>query len=103
MPLSKLIVNAYETLIEIALWGTLLLAIIGGASVGSEIGGGWIIFGMLVGIGLWLIFAVLVFGAFLVMLDIRNRLKSLQLMKSQPPGRENKISSSEASSVQISS
>ena len=69
--LSKLIVNSYEMLIEIALWLFLVSSLVGGWSMGGFITG----IGALIGA---FIFCVLFGGAFLLLADIRKRVKSIE-------------------------
>ena len=64
--LSKLIVNAYKIIIEVALWATLFTAIIAGWHA-SDIAGA--LFG-----------ATVFFGAFLLP-DIRGRVKSIETLQ----------------------
>lgn len=70
--LSRLIVQSYETLIEVALWVFLIVAFIGGW-IGTNF------FGGLLSLGLAFVFAVVVFGSFLVVLDIRRSVRALEL------------------------
>lgn len=70
--LSKMIVSSYEMLIEISLWLFLLLALIGGWVAGNGFMGG--IAGLLVGF----VFAVMFFGAFLVLSDIRKSVRVIE-------------------------
>ena len=69
--LSKLIVSSYSMLLEVALWTIL---------VGSFIGG-WVSNGFLTGLGSLLvafIFCVVVFGAFLTLVDIRSSVRAIE-------------------------
>ncbi|MDZ7781521.1 MAG: hypothetical protein U5K56_00730 [Halioglobus sp.] len=74
--LSKLVVSLYRVLLEIALWVLLIVGFIGG----------WQADGLLTGI-LGLISAAIVgavfFGAFLVIIDIRDRVKAIE--ERRPP------------------
>ena len=77
--LSKLIVNSYRLFIEVALWLTLFGFIIGGWAATQNIpnmGGGAV--GAGIGVFAWLIVAVVLFGGFLVLGDIRERVKSIE-------------------------
>lgn len=78
--LSTLIVNSYKVLIEISLWLSLSLSIIGGFAVGSHASsmfyGGFL--SVVVAVFVWFIFAVVVFGTFLVLEDIRQRVKNIE-------------------------
>ena len=78
--LSELIVNSYKILIEISLWLSLLLSIIGGFGVGWQASsiffGGFV--SVVVAVSIWFIFAVVVFGTFLVLEDIRQRVKNIE-------------------------
>jgi hypothetical protein len=72
--LSKIVVNIYMVLLEIGLWLILLV----GAIAGWQAYG---FFGMIVGIVFAAIFGAVFFGAFLVLEDIRNRVKSIESRK----------------------
>ena len=72
--LSKLIVNAYKIIIEVALWATLFIAIVAGWHISD-------ITGALFGAVVWLFGATVFFGAFLVLLDIRGRVKSIETLQ----------------------
>ena len=70
MPLSKLIVKMYGVILEVGLWVLLLAALVGG----------WQANGFLGAIGALVIVAVLasvLFGAFLVINEIRDRVKAI--------------------------
>jgi len=69
--LSKMIVSSYEMLIEISLWLFLLIALIGGWMAKGFIGA---IIGSLLGF----VFAVMFFGAFLVLSDIRKSVRAIE-------------------------
>lgn len=73
--LSKMIVSSYEILIEVCLWLFLLIALVGGWMANGFLGG---IAGLLVGF----VFAVMFFGAFLVLSDIR---KSVRIIEERRP------------------
>ena len=77
--LSGLIVNSYKLFIEIALWLSLMMSIIVGWQAHSTFFGG--ILGVIVGITIWFIMAVIFFGAFLVLEDIRERVKNIEASK----------------------
>lgn len=69
--LSKLIVTSYRILIEVAMWLMLVIGFIGGwAQKGF--------FGAIGGLIVAFIFCVVVFGAFLVILDIQNSVKAIE-------------------------
>ena len=87
-PLSKVIVNAYEALIEIILWLSLLISVITGAMVKEFLG-------MFIGLGVWLIAAVLIFGTFLVIVDIRGRVERIESSLKGEIARRNQGSVSE--------
>ena len=70
--LSKMIVSSYEMLIEIALWLFLIGCLIAGWTFGKGVVGA--IGGLLVGF----VFAVMFFGAFLVLSDIRKSVRVLE-------------------------
>lgn len=75
--LSKIIVNSYKVFIEIALWASLLLFIIIGWNIGYSSG----IIGAILGVVLWFFGAVIFFGSFLVLVDIREKVKSIEASK----------------------
>ena len=77
MMLSKFIVSSYKTVIEIALWLSLLVFIAGGWA-GASTAEFNSILGATAGAVLWFILAVVFFGAFLVLGDIRERVKSIE-------------------------
>jgi len=70
--LTRIIVSSYAVLIEIALW----LFLIGCIAAGWHFGNGFV--GALVGLALGFIAAVMFFGAFLVLEDIRKFVKSIE-------------------------
>ncbi len=82
--LSKMIVNFFQILIEIALWLSLLTFVIlgwkmrSGGLFGGEIMG---LKGAIIGAVVWLIIAVVFFGISLVLGDIRERVKNIQSSK----------------------
>lgn len=69
--LSKLVVNIYTALLEIGLWLLLIGGFIGGWEAGGLLGA----IGGLVGAA---IFGAVFFGAFLVLNDIRARVKAIE-------------------------
>lgn len=69
--LSKLIVSSYQMLIEISIWLFLLMALIGGWMAKGFMGG---VAGLLIGF----VFAVMFFGAFLVLSDIRKSVRAIE-------------------------
>lgn len=71
MFLSKIVVNLYTVLLEIGLWLLLLVGLIGGWQ-----GGGF--FGAIGGLIGAAIFGAVFFGAFLVLNDIRTRVRAIQ-------------------------
>lgn len=74
--LSKLVVSIYKVLLEIGLWLLLIAGFIGGWQADGLLTG---IFG-LVGAA---IFGAVFFGAFLVLNDIRDRVKAIE--ERRPP------------------
>jgi hypothetical protein len=69
--LSRIIVSSYAVLLEIAMWIILLVAFIGG----------WSASGFFVGLGALIgafVFCVVVFGAFLTLVDIRQAVRAIQ-------------------------
>jgi hypothetical protein len=72
--LSKIVVNVYTVLLEVSLWLMLLVGAIGGWQAKGFLG-------MLVGVVLAAIFGAVFFGAFLVLDDIRNRVKAIENKK----------------------
>lgn len=76
--LSKFIVSSYEVLIEISLWLFLLISLVAGWNLGNGF------FGSLIGLVMGLVFAVMFFGAFLVLSDIR---KSVRQIESRQAGK----------------
>jgi hypothetical protein len=72
--LSKIVVNLYSVLLEICLW----LILLGGAIGGWQAKG---FKGAILGIVAAAIFGVVFFGAFLVLDDIRNRVKAIESKK----------------------
>jgi len=71
MPLSKIIVKMYAVIIEVALWLVALVALVGGWQANGFIGA----IGALIGAT---IFAAVLFGAFLVLEDIRTRVRAIE-------------------------
>ena len=79
--LSRIIVSSYILFIEIALWLTLFVSIVGGWQISREFFDGSI-FVVIFGIAVWYIMAVVFVGAFLVLEDIRQRVKNIEASKS---------------------
>lgn len=81
--LSKMIVNSYQILIEIALWLSLLAFVIlgwqmrAGGFAGSIMG----FKGAIIWAVVWFIVAVVFFGGLLVLGDIRERVKKIESSK----------------------
>lgn len=71
MPLSKIVVKMYGTLIEIALWLVVLVALVGGWQANGFLGA----VAALIGAS---ILAAVFFGAFLVLEDIRTRVRAIE-------------------------
>jgi hypothetical protein len=69
--LSKIVVNIYTVLLEIGLWLLLLGGLIGGWQAQGFLGA---IFGLVSAA----IFGAIFFGAFLVLNDIRSRVKAIE-------------------------
>jgi len=76
MFLSKMVVDLYTVLLEVGLWFLLIGGFIGGWQAGGFLGA----IGGLIGTA---IFGAVFFGAFLVLNDIRTRVKAIQ-EKQQP-------------------
>jgi len=72
--LSKIVVNMYSVLLEIGLWLILIAGAIGGWQASGLIGA----IGGIVGAA---IFGAVFLGAFLVLDDIRNRVKAIENKK----------------------
>ena len=70
--LSKIIVASYAALVEIALW----LFLIGSLLAGWNIGDGAV--GAIVGLVIGFVVAVMFFGAFLILDDIRKSVKVIE-------------------------
>ena len=73
--LSRIIVNVYAVLLEVGLWFLLLVGAIAGYSAKG-------FFGAIFGIVSAAIFGAVFFGAFLVLNDIRDRVKAIENRKS---------------------
>ncbi len=73
--LTKFIVNAYQPIIEVMLWITLIAAVIAGFSFA------W--WGPIVTILIWTIFSSTFIGGFLIINDIRERVKNIEKMNSE--------------------
>lgn len=69
--LSKIVVNLYTVLLEIGLWLVLVFGLVGGWQSGG-------IIGAIVGLVGAAIFGAVFFGAFLVINDIRARVKVIE-------------------------
>ncbi len=69
---TKLIVGAYATLIEISLWLFLIGALVAGWIFGEGI------IGAIIGLVVGFVFAVMFFGAFLILEDIRKYIKVIE-------------------------
>jgi len=78
--LSKLIVSSYNMFIEISLWLSLVLLVVGGWAGASSADGSGIL-GAILGAVIWFVIAVVFFGAFLILGDIRERVKSIEESK----------------------
>ncbi|MDH5327210.1 MAG: hypothetical protein OEZ68_19435 [Gammaproteobacteria bacterium] len=76
--LSKLIVSSYEALIEAALWLFLVICLVGGWYGGSTMDQSFV--GAISGLILGFVFAVMFFGAFLVLSDIRKSVRELETL-----------------------
>ena len=75
--LTKMIVSSYEVLIEITLWLFLLICLVAGWKIGGGFNGDGFngaIGGLIVGFA----FAVMFFGAFLVLHDIRKSVRAIE-------------------------
>lgn len=69
--LGKIIVSSYSVLLEVAIWLTLLGGFIGGwAAYGFT--------GAIVGLVVSFIFSIVVFGAFLTLIEIQKSVRALQ-------------------------
>lgn len=76
MVLSKFIVSAYQMLLEIGLWGWMIASVILGVKMSDNLGG--VISGAVIGLAVGAISAVLMFGAFLILGDIRTSLRKIE-------------------------
>jgi len=74
--LTKLIVSSYEKLVEVTLWLFLIGCVIGGSYLGSLSDNA--VYGGIGGLILGFILAVLLFGAFLILGDIRNSVRKIE-------------------------
>lgn len=74
MILSKIVVNVYAVLLEVAVWLLLITGFIGGW---AEKG----VFGAIFGVIFAAIFGAVFFGAFLVLNDIRDTVKNIEARK----------------------
>jgi hypothetical protein len=73
--LTKLIVSAYATLIEISLWIFLLISLV----AGWQFGDGFV--GAIIGLIIGFVVGVMFFGAFLILEDIRKSVKAIEARK----------------------
>jgi hypothetical protein len=69
--LSKLVVRLYTALLEVGLWLLLITALIGGWQINGFLGA----IGSVIGAA---VFGAIFFGAFLVLNDIRTRVKTIE-------------------------
>lgn len=74
--LSRIIVSTWATLIEIALWLILLIALVSGWQAGG-------FFGAIGGLIIAFIFGSMFMGAFLVLEDIRKSVKAIEERQSK--------------------
>lgn len=74
--LSRFVVNVYTVLLEIGLWLTLVVGLIGGWAAKGFMGA-------IGGVIAAAIFGAVFFGAFLVLDDIRHRLKAIEVKASE--------------------
>jgi hypothetical protein len=80
--LSKMIVDMYQRFIELSLWLSLFIFVAGGWNFSNPVtgqGGGAI--GAGIGFLIWVVVAVVFFGAFLVLEDIRKSVKKIESSK----------------------
>lgn len=73
--LSKIIVSSYAVFIEISLWLSLLLLVIGGWHFLSGFAGA------IIGLAIWFVISAVFFGAFLILEDIREIVKRIEEAK----------------------
>ena len=78
--LSKLIVSSYNMFIEVSLWLSLLMLVVGGW-IGASSADASGILGAIIGAIIWFVVAVVFFGAFLILGDIRDRVKKIEESK----------------------
>lgn len=74
MILSKIVVKVYAVLLEVALWLILITGFIGGWAAKG-------VFGAILGAIFAAIFGAVLFGAFLVLNDIRDAVRSIETKK----------------------
>ena len=74
--LTKIIVSSYEKLVEVTLWLFLIGCVGGGAFLGSL--QEHAVYGGIAGLVLGFILAVLLFGAFLILGDIRTSVRKIE-------------------------
>lgn len=84
--LSKLIVNSYKMFIEISLWLSLLFSINVAWLISSIYSDEFISVAVAVAVLIWFIVAVVVFGTFLVLEDIRQRVKNIEALNFHDQG-----------------
>jgi len=78
--LTKIIVSSYDKLVEVTLWLFLIGSVIGGSVLGNL--QDHAVYGGIGGLVVGFIFAVLVFGAFLILGDIRNAVRKIEAQQS---------------------
>ncbi len=79
--LSRFVVEIYSLLLELGLWVLLAAGAIGGWQVASEEGIAAALFGAVGGFFMAAIVGAVFFGAFLVLNDIRERVKAIEARK----------------------
>lgn len=76
--LSKLVVEIYSALLELGLWILLAAGAVGGWRAASDEGTAAAVFGALAGFLTAAVLGAVFFGAFLVLNDIRARVKEIE-------------------------
>ncbi len=76
--LSRFIVSSYSLLLEIAIWITLVGGFIGGWSANG-------FFTAIGGLLVSFVFCVVVFGAFLTLIDIQKSVRAIEARKGSAP------------------
>ncbi len=71
----------YQRFIEVSLWLSLILFIVGGWSFRNPMTGEGGVIGAGIGFLVWVVVAVVFFGAFLVLDDIRQSVKKIESSK----------------------